>query len=210
VIGNGKVEVVKDDDKINLPRGQSPVQVLASFDKDGKLVIKQVVTTWRAVPLPPGPGGPGGVPGPGGPGAPGGPAVAPAIAKVEQVTAIQTQTFDLEKDKIEVYDTKGKAVDLKEVKKMLKEETPAMAMHGSDKKFDPMHTRLLKEGTLTFVLPGGPMFRGGGGFGIGGPGIQLPPNPVPPPGPGAPGRPGAVPGGTGTAVPGTTTAPVPK
>jgi hypothetical protein len=48
----------KDDEKINLPKGQPLTQVLASLDKDGKLVIKTAVMNFRPVPLPaPAPGG---------------------------------------------------------------------------------------------------------------------------------------------------------
>ncbi len=75
------------EEKINLPTGPAPVQVLASLNKDGKLVVKSAVMGVRAF----GGGGParvggGGVgpvpvPGPGGPG-PGGQALVVQAAAV--------------------------------------------------------------------------------------------------------------------------------
>jgi RNA polymerase sigma factor (sigma-70 family) len=187
----------KDDEKINLPKGPAPVQVLASMDKDGKLVIKTAVTFYR---VPAGPGGgvappapilpapPAGggaappvvpVPPPAG-GAGGGAAGAPVVARVEPVTKLQSQTYDL--DDVQVLDTKGKKIDNKELAKLLKEETVAMAsLYGQS--VDPLHLRILKEGTLTFVLP---MPK----FGPPVPGGKVVPLPAPAP-------PGAVPGGFG-------------
>jgi hypothetical protein len=171
----------KDGDGINLPTGPAPVQVLASLDKDGKLVIKQAMVSVRVIGAPGGAGrgAPGGAvggpvilpaPAPGGPGAggfgppgviggvPGGP------LKVEQVTTLQSQTYDL--DDVDVLDVKGKKLDKKDVAKLLKEEAPALAsLYGQ--KVDPLHLRLVKEGTLIFELPmpknmpGVPGFPGG-------------------------------------------------
>jgi RNA polymerase sigma factor (sigma-70 family) len=205
-VGNpGTIEPVKEGEKVNLPTGPAPEQVLASIDKDGKLVIKRALVQIRAVPVPPG-GGPGPRPLPADPAAPpGGPVAppvgpggtAPAIGKVEKVTMIQTQTFDL--SDVEVLDTKGKKVDAKDVAKQLKEEAVAMAsLYGQP--VDPLHLRVLKDGTLTFVLPAPKA-------------VPVPlPGPNPPGFPGGPGgRPGGggggAPGGIGIAPPGTTTVP---
>jgi RNA polymerase sigma factor (sigma-70 family) len=204
----------KDDEKINLPKGPGPVQVLASMDKDGKLVIKTAVTFYRIpagppggavppapiLPAPPAGGGPGPavvpVPPPAG-GAGGGAAGAPVVARVEPVTKLQSQTYDL--DDVQVLDTKDKKIDNKELAKLLKEETVAMAsLYGQS--VDPLHLRVLKEGTLTFVLPM-PKFKPGVPGGV----VPLP----------APAPPGAAPGGgfgfgggagggIGVAPPGTT------
>src|SRR5262249_44107427 len=96
-------------------------------------------------------------------------------------------------------------LDKKDVVKQLKGETLAMAsLHGQP--VDPLHLRLLKEGTLTFVLPapkGGANFNaapsaggfGGGGIfvpggnaapGFPGGGENLGPGPPAPPAPPAP------------------------
>jgi RNA polymerase sigma factor (sigma-70 family) len=169
--------------------------------------------TPQAVPLPAQPGG-GGTGGPGRPGGPGGPGVGPpgggpgfgppgAGPRFEMVTGLRVNTYDL-KD-VQVLDNKGKQVDRKDLAKLLKGETVAMALWGHG--VDPLHLRVLKDGTLTFLLPAA------GGFG---PGMPGPPGPppgfIPGPGqgpgggPGQPGLPGAgptpAPGGPGGGAPG--------
>jgi hypothetical protein len=184
-----KKDSSKDEDKINLPAGQPPVQVLASLDKDGKLVIKTLI--YKVV-LPPG-GGPGGGPGilppnpaPPVPPGPGGPAVGGPVrgGPPQLVPTLQATTYDL--DDVKVLDTAGKEVDKKDVAKLLKDEVVAMAFRFGQTP-DPLHLRVLKDGTLTFVLPIQKNVPGLGG--PGGPGIlpvppiaPLPPIPAPPPG----------------------------
>ena len=147
-----------------------------SLDKDGKLVVKHALTGFRAFggagragpgALPPAPPG-GAVPGPAVRPQPGGGGAIVGPANVQMVTTIQTQTVSL--DDVQILDTKGNKVDKKELPKLLKEETVAMAsLYGQA--VDPLHLRVLKDGTLTFVLPApkavNPGNRGGGGFGPG-------------------------------------------
>jgi hypothetical protein len=64
-------------------------------------------------------------------------------------TKIHVQTFDL--DDVEVLDTKGKKLDKQAVTQLLKGETVALASWGQP--LDPLHLRVIKDGTLTFVLP---------------------------------------------------------
>jgi RNA polymerase sigma factor (sigma-70 family) len=164
----------KDDEEINLPRTLAPIQVLARIDSDGQLVIKTagVIVRFnggRAGPVPaPGAGGPGQVPVPG---AGGGVRIGFGGAP----PGVQSQTYKLED--VEVFDTKGKKLDKKDVAKRLKQETVALASVTGEN-VDPLHLRLIKDGTLVFVLPrpkGGP----GGGF----PGVPLPGAPgIAPPG----------------------------
>jgi RNA polymerase sigma factor (sigma-70 family) len=269
--GAGGIAVVMEDEKINLPSGPAPVQVLASIDKDGKLLIKKAMATLRPLPggipappafvprpglggapgapggggfvVPPGAGGGGapGAPGAGGPGAPpgGGPGAgapaggapggigvgrpgvvapggggagggpfggrpgaglggaAPAIAPGQAgqfVVKLHAQAYDL--DSVEVLDSKGKKIDSKELMRLLKEETVALASW--QQPLDPLHLRVVKDGTLIFVLPapalmppgapGIPRFAPGaapGGLGIEAPappGLPAPAQPgVPPP-----------------------------
>jgi RNA polymerase sigma factor (sigma-70 family) len=149
-----KGEPANGEEKINLPKGPAPIQVLASIDKDGKLVIKMAIMTLRA-------GGFGG----GGPnGGPGG------NARVEQVTKVHSQTYDL--DDVQVLDTKAKKLDKKKVMKLLKKETVALAALWGQK-VDPLHLRVIKDGTLVFVLPAP---KGNGGNNI--PGGGLPGRPA--------------------------------
>jgi hypothetical protein len=158
-----------EGEKPNIPVGVPLSQVLASLDEEGKLVIKTATIAWEAVPLPapvlpppPAGGGAGGVP-------------VPAIARIGEVKmkyATQTQTFDL--GDFQVTDVKGKKVDKKELAKLLKEETVAMAsLYGQE--VDPLHLRVLKEGILIFSLPA-PKFDFPGG-GIAPPPIAFPPGP---------------------------------
>ena len=95
---------------------------------------------------------------------------------------LQSQTYDL-KD-VEVLDTKGKTLNASDVAKTLKEETVALAsMWGQ--KVDPLHLRLVKDGTLIFNLPMPKGVVGFPGFGVGPvPGGPFPqPQLIPPMGP---------------------------
>jgi RNA polymerase sigma factor (sigma-70 family) len=112
--------------------------------------INRPVADDKALP----PGGGGGAPGVRGAGGGAG-GVAPPLAGprfgrgVANNDAVVTQTYEL-KD-VQVFDTKGKRIDNKDVAALIKEETVAMATWGQG--VDPLHLRLLKDGTLTFVLP---------------------------------------------------------
>jgi RNA polymerase sigma factor (sigma-70 family) len=149
-----------------------------------------------AAPPPPGGGFPGGAGGgfQGKGGFPGG-AGGGILANIKQVTNVQTQTYDL--DDVQVMDNKGKKVDTKELAKLLKEETVAMAsFYGQP--VDPLHLRVLKDGILTFVLPQpkagvAPALPGVAPPGLPGNGALPPPANVLPPNPG--GFPGGATGG---------------
>jgi hypothetical protein len=86
---------------------------------------------------------------------------------------------------VEVLDTKGNKLDRKEVTRLLKNETVALATWYTP--LDPLHLRVVKDGTLIFVLPN---FGAPGGA------------------PGAPGLPGLQPGVPGGA-PGAAPPPLP-
>jgi RNA polymerase sigma factor (sigma-70 family) len=119
-------------------------------------------------------GGGGGNPAPGGglPGGGGGGGIRAGGRFGGNNDGVQTQTYQL-KD-VKVFDTKGKQIDNKELAKLVKEETLAMVTWGQS--VDPLHLRLLRDGTLTFVLPAPQGVLPGGGFKAG---------PGAPPGPGA-------------------------
>jgi hypothetical protein len=161
----------KADAAAKLPTGPHPFQVLVSLTEDSKLTVKSNGMGFKVVGM-----GMGGGPGPGGPvqgRAQGGGII------VNNKDAVHAQTYDL-KD-VQIFDTQGKQIDSKNVAKLLKGETLVMATWGHG--LDPLHLRLLKDGTLTFVLPApqgfGPGMMGpgggirggfGGGFPGGGPG----------------------------------------
>jgi hypothetical protein len=109
---------------------------------------------------------------------------------------LQPQTYDLED--VEVLDTRSKKVEQKQVVKLLKGEVVALAVYSQ--KPDPLHLRVIKDGTLVFVLPspkGMPGFPGipvpPGGVGVGGGtigvGTVTPATPAPPVPPTIPGPP---------------------
>jgi RNA polymerase sigma factor (sigma-70 family) len=54
-------------------------------------------------------------------------------------------------DKVRVYDTKGRKIEAKELRKRLKGETLALVLF-DDGPIDPLHLRLYKEDTLVFVI----------------------------------------------------------
>ncbi len=196
--GEGQNADAPKADAAKLPTGMPLYQALVSLDADGKLVVKskgmgfKVAPGGRAVGGGPGGGGGGGVrpPGGGGAGGPGGGAGLPAAGRFGGNDAVHTQTYEL-KD-VKVFDTKGKQIDTKDLAKLVKEETVAMATWGQG--VDPLHLRVLKDGTLTFVLPAPPAgiapggggngngFGGGGGNPPGGPPQPPPPADAPPAG----------------------------
>jgi RNA polymerase sigma factor (sigma-70 family) len=185
----------KPAEKINLPTGPAPIQVLASVNSDGKLVIKTAAMGFVQIapprPLPPQQVPP--VPPRLLPGA-GGPAPAIAIAPFQPFMQVHSQNYDF--NDVQVLNTKGKKLTRKEVMKQLKEETVAVASQWGQPA-DPLHLRVLKDGILVFVLPAP---RGMPGL----PGVVPPgvPVPLPAPLPIQPGVPGAAPGGFGIALPG--------
>jgi RNA polymerase sigma factor (sigma-70 family) len=128
-----------------LPKGSAPVQVLVSLTKDGKLFVKSehfLVKIQGPPPLA------GLAPDPM-PGVPqhGGRVLIRGLGPVPPHEPVES-TYDL-KD-VQVFDTTGKKVGDKELAKLLKDETVAVAAFAP---IDPLHLRILKEGTLVFILP---------------------------------------------------------
>jgi RNA polymerase sigma factor (sigma-70 family) len=116
------------DDDVDLPVGTPLTQVRVRLDKNGKLVVKSAVRNGSHRDA----------------------AAAEGGVSEPETTTIQIQRFDLAG--VKVLDTKGKAVDESELVRLLKKETIAMAsLHGEQ--IDPLHLRVLKEGTLVFALP---------------------------------------------------------
>jgi RNA polymerase sigma factor (sigma-70 family) len=118
--------------KIALPMGPPPAQVVVSLAKDGKLKVKMA----NLIGLGP----------------------APQLPAGQPQRTIES-SYDL--DEVQVLDAKGKKVGKKELAKALEDETVAVASFGGHP-IDPLHLRILKEGTLVFILPmGGLPFPGG-------------------------------------------------
>jgi hypothetical protein len=177
--GEKPADDAKDKEKINLPRGMAPVQVLASLDKDGKLVLKSVDMHFTFLTL----DGKGmamigaGIAGPkmigakvAGPGPGPGPGPGAGAAAGGRTVEEKVQSLTVKPDEVQILDTRGKKIDKKELEKLLKKEVVAMAAM-TDGAIDPLHLRVLKEGTLVFVLPMPKRMGPGPGKVIGGPGL---------------------------------------
>jgi RNA polymerase sigma factor (sigma-70 family) len=172
-----KADPAKVDAPLKLPTGMPPFQALVSLTADGKLTVKSKNMGFKVTGFFMGGAAGGGGGGGGGGGAggarPGGAGQGGGFG-VNNNDAVQTQTYEL-KD-VQVFDTKGKLIDNKNLAKLVKVETVAMANWSQP--LDPLHLRLLKEGTLTFVLPApqgfGPGMMPPGGRKVGGPGGNVP------------------------------------
>jgi hypothetical protein len=100
-------------------------------------------------------------------GGPPAPADGSEVGPAANRTKLHARTYDL--DDVQVFDTKGKKLDRKTVVKQLKKETVALASPAGHR-VDPLHLRLIKDGTLVFVLPapkGGPAPAGDGSAPVG-------------------------------------------
>jgi RNA polymerase sigma factor (sigma-70 family) len=135
--------------KVGLPKGPPPAQVLVSLTKDGRLMVKadQIVAFGVRIPpqaafrVPDHPDD--------------GPRVMIRNLGRDLVPRPRPDgpiELSYELKEVQVFDTKGKEIQKEELPKLLKDETVAVATFG-DQQPDPLHLRILKEGTLVFVLP---------------------------------------------------------
>jgi hypothetical protein len=76
-----------------------------------------------------------------------------SVTSYEQTSALLAEDHPLEE--VQVYDTRGKAVSPKKLPGLLKGETFVL-VSADGKPVDPLYLRLVKEGTLVFVLPAPP------------------------------------------------------
>lgn len=111
-----------------LPTGPAPVQALVSFDK-GKVVVRTNQFYYEPRTVHTG---------------------NQAVTRYELRHLLRSDRY--ERDQVEVYDTRSRKLDNKDMPKWLKVEIPALVLVGS-RELDPLHLRLIKDGTLVFVLP---------------------------------------------------------
>jgi RNA polymerase sigma factor (sigma-70 family) len=135
--------------KITLPKGPPPAQVVVGLDKDGKLVVKAehiVAYVIRTAPAQEAPPPERAHPSP--------KFVITRIGGEMRARPLTKGPIELSYDlkEVRIFDTKGKEIETKELAKLLKDETVAVAAFGYQPP-DPRHLRILKEGTLVFVLP---------------------------------------------------------
>jgi RNA polymerase sigma factor (sigma-70 family) len=120
----------KKADDPQLPTGPAPHQTLAYIAKEGVLLIRVPATTYREAKFT----DPDGV----------------EHTYYHPVMTWKQRPID-DKD-VEVYGTDGKKIDAKKWHDLLKKETPVL-VSSDGRKVDPLHLRLIKEGTLILVLP---------------------------------------------------------
>jgi RNA polymerase sigma factor (sigma-70 family) len=124
-----ETKTVEENGGSQLPTGPVPTQALVSLDKTGQLVIRTMHAYYEPT---------------------------TSVIRGQQVTSYRKvevmTTRRFSRDDVKVYDVKGKAVDTKQLRKLLKEEIVALELT-SQFPVDPLQLRLYKEGTLLFVLP---------------------------------------------------------
>jgi RNA polymerase sigma factor (sigma-70 family) len=120
-------------DRVNLPRGPAPVQALVKLSDDKKFISVQTLRSWYE----------------------------PVTIDVEgkktttYLLKDKATTTNYNHDAVQAYDVQGKMIvklDMTKLSKLLKEETIALVLHSGGVPIDPLHLRLLKEGTLLFVV----------------------------------------------------------
>jgi RNA polymerase sigma factor (sigma-70 family) len=115
-----------------LPAGPPPEQALVALEGDDRLTVWRHVTTYRAVTVTEN--------------------GRPVRTTYEPVSGLIERTYKL--SEVKVLDTRGRAVESASLPRLLKGEVPALL---AGFPVDPLHLRLVKEGTLIFVLPGPPL-----------------------------------------------------
>ncbi len=126
-------DAVLENNDGRLPTGHAPMQALVSLEKGKVVVVKTnepVVQQRQAFA-----------------------GQRQIVTYNEYVHMLRTDRFD--RSKVEVYDTRLRKLDAKDMSKWLKSETAALVVFGT-RDIDPLHMRLIKEGTLVFVLPARP------------------------------------------------------
>ncbi len=122
-------EAASPRDRLPLPAGQAPVQILARRTRGGKIQVKMVSTELRRINAVNAAGQP--------------------VEAFQRAPVIVERVYD--RDAVKAYDTHLKKVNAKDLAKTLQHEVLALAVFGPTP--DRRHFRLVKEGTLVFVLP---------------------------------------------------------
>jgi hypothetical protein len=115
---------------MHLPLGPAPVQALVNLTNDGDLSVwgQRAVYQARTTLTEQG----------------------RAVTTYRAVSAWAVERYD--RSEVRVFDARGKELDAKEWPRLVKGETLALvAVDG--RPVDPLHLRLIKDGTLVFVLP---------------------------------------------------------
>jgi WD40 repeat protein len=124
--------IASGDDEPRLPSTAPPVRVIARMDQEGRVVLRVPITEYQ-----------------------------PTETRVQQEGKEQTiltpapvvreETYRLSCKDVKVLGTDGQQVEREALAGRLKEEVPALYAVGEA--VDTLHLRILKEGTLTIVVP---------------------------------------------------------
>ena len=132
IVTFGMVRVAGAEEKVPLPASQTPTQVIASMDDSGRLVLRHNAFAYEPEQV-----------------------TTKVEGKEVKVTSykliVREHIQRLDPREVRAYDAHGKEVDAKDLPTLLKRET--LALYVSGDKLDPLHLRLIKEGTLIFVGP---------------------------------------------------------
>ena len=129
VLGTGSV--ARCEDPHRLPQHSPPSQAIACL-KDGKLSLTIAVTSYKLKRIKR-------------EGAPDITVFAPSVVE-------KNYLYDLDKEKVTVVDADNQKVDVKKLPELLPKETVALCVF-TIQGFDPLHLRLVKPGTLCFIVP---------------------------------------------------------
>lgn len=113
-----------------LPDGQPPTQALVSLAKDGELIVRTGSTFYEPVTARLADGR--------------------VVTSYRRVSQVRTEHFN--RGEFKVRDTHGKPVGAKQLPNLMKGEIVAL-IHRSQAEIDLLHLRLIKDGTLVFLLP---------------------------------------------------------
>jgi hypothetical protein len=141
----------KEPSAEELPTTAMPSQAFIRVIGKGKdLEVRQKLTTYRAITRKQG---------------------AKEVTYYDRVYSDQSRQFELAL--VKVYDSHGKKLDVKTMRKLLKGEKLAL-VYPDGQELDPLHLRVLKEGTLLVVLPAAANAGSA-------PAFEVPPGALPPP-----------------------------
>jgi hypothetical protein len=126
-----------ENDKIQLPKGPQPLQVVAQMDREGNIMIRQTVPEYRTETRER--------------------VVNKDGRPVKEMYTVTTMVHvpivrKVAAKAIPVYTADGKKVDPKALPKLLKKET-AVLLSLDGRMVDPFYLQILKEGTLILVPP---------------------------------------------------------
>jgi hypothetical protein len=116
--------------KANGAKSSPSTPVVASQDKDGRIVLRIQIPENSEQPVVSADPG-------------------PSEKKAEAAYGWHQQTYRLDVKEVKVYDDAGKEIDAKALSDLLRNETPALYVNGEE--LDPLHLRTVKRGMLVFV-----------------------------------------------------------